>query len=158
MDLEDAPLVVLEPVPGAPEITRTGVCSNSSPIKHQHPKANHAGGGEEESYRFSAGMQKQSLRMPMAARTTEGKFRTSYRPRLSPDGKMTRVVQFVYTISARRTMPRKKSKSSPSYVKLPYSSYKTGISFNGDFRIYSRSILGWVRVWCQWVSKMASRL
>ena len=135
MDLEDAPLAVLEPVPGAPEITRTGVCSNPSPIKHQHPKPNHAGGGEEESYRFTAGMQKQSSRMPMAARTTEGKLRTSYRPKLSPDGKMTRVVQFVYTISARRTMPRKKSKSSHSCVKLPDSSYKTGISFNGDSEI-----------------------
>ncbi len=32
MDLEDAPLAVLEPVPGAPEITRTGVCSNLSPV------------------------------------------------------------------------------------------------------------------------------
>ncbi len=91
MDREDAPLAVLEPVPGAPEITRTGVCSNSSPIKHQHPKPNHAGGGEEESYRLTAGMQKQSSRMPMAARTTEGKLRTSYRPRLSPDGKITRM-------------------------------------------------------------------
>ena len=135
MDLEDAPLAVLEPVPGAPEITRTGVCSNPSPIKHQHPKPNHAGGGEEESYRFTAGMQKQSSRMPMAARTTEGKLRTSYRPKVSPDGKVTRVVQFVYTISARRTMPRKKSKSSHSCVKLPDSSYKTGISFNGDSEI-----------------------
>ena len=47
MDLEVAPLAVLELVPGAPEITRTGVCSNSSPIKHhQHPKPNHARGGE----------------------------------------------------------------------------------------------------------------
>ena len=32
MDLEVAPLAVLEPAPGAPEITRTGVCSNSSLI------------------------------------------------------------------------------------------------------------------------------
>jgi hypothetical protein len=95
MDLEDALLAVLELGPGAPEINRTGVCSNSSPIKHQHPKPNHAGGGEEESYRFAAGMQNQSSRMPMAARTTEGKLRTSYRPKLSPDGKMTKAVQFV---------------------------------------------------------------
>ncbi len=54
---------------------------------------------------------------------------------LSPDGKVTKVVQFVYTISARRTMPRKKSKSSHFCVKLPDSSYKTGISFNGDSEI-----------------------
>jgi hypothetical protein len=80
-------------------------------------------------------MQKQSSRMPMAARTTEGKLRKSYRPELSPVGKMTKVAQFVYTISARRTMPRKKSKSSHSCVKLPDSSYKTGISFNGDSEI-----------------------
>ena len=70
MDLEVAPLVVLEPVPGAPVITRTGVCSNSSPIKHQHPKPNHASDGEEELYIFSAGMHKQRSYMPMAARTT----------------------------------------------------------------------------------------
>ncbi len=98
--------------------------------KNQHPKPNHARGGEEESYRFSAGVHKQSLCMPMAARITEGKIRTSYRPRLSPDGRVTKVVNFVYTISERRTMPRKKLKSSHSCVKLPYSSYKTGISFN----------------------------
>jgi hypothetical protein len=71
MDLEVAPLAVSEPVPGAPEITQTEVCSNFSPIKHQkHPKPNHASGGEEESYIFSARVHKQSLRMPMAARTT----------------------------------------------------------------------------------------
>ena len=80
MDLEVAPLAVSEPVPGAPEITRTGACSNSSPIKHQHPKLNHTSGEEEESYRFSAGVHKQRSYMPMAARTTEGKIRTSYRP------------------------------------------------------------------------------
>ena len=77
MDLEDAPLAVPEPVPGAPEITRTGVCSNSSPIRRSHhPKPNHARGGEEESYRFSAGVQKQSLRMPTAPQIPEGKIRT----------------------------------------------------------------------------------
>ena len=108
MDLEIAPLVVHEPVPGAPEITRTVVCSNSSPIKHRHPKPNHASGGEEESYRFSAGVHKQHSYMPMAARTTEGKMRTSYRPKLTLDGKTTKMVHFVlYTISARCSMPRK---------------------------------------------------
>jgi len=56
MDLEVAPLVVFEPVPGLPEITRTGVCSYSSPIKHHHLKLTHVKGGEEESYRFSAGV------------------------------------------------------------------------------------------------------
>ena len=35
MDMEVAPLVIPELVPGAPEITRTGLCSNSSPIKDQ---------------------------------------------------------------------------------------------------------------------------
>ena len=68
--------------------------------------------------------------MPMVARTTERSIRTWYRPRLSPDGKITKVVHFVYTISARRAMPRKKLKSSHSCAKLPYSSYKAGISFN----------------------------
>ena len=131
MDLEDAPLAVLEPVPGAPEITRTGVCSNSSPIRRSHhPKPNHARGGEEESYRFSAGVQKQSLCMPTAAQITEGKIRTSYRPRLSPDGRVTRVVHLVSTISARRAMPRRKIKSSHSRVTFADSSYKSGVSFN----------------------------
>jgi hypothetical protein len=131
MDLEVAPVAFLEPVPEAPEITRTRVCSNSSPIKHQkHLKPNHASGGEKESYKFSAGVHKQSLRMPMVARTTEGRIRTSYRPRLSPDGTITKVVHYVYTISARRAMPWKKLKSSHFCVKLPDSSYKTGISFN----------------------------
>jgi hypothetical protein len=83
MDLEVAPLLVLELVPGAPEITRTGVCSNSSHIKHQHPKPNHASGGEEESYKFSTRVHKQRSYMPMAARTTEEKIRTSYRPKLT---------------------------------------------------------------------------
>jgi hypothetical protein len=59
MDLEVAPLDVPKLVPGAPEITRTGVCSNSSPIKNQHPKPKHASGGEEESYRCCAGVHKQ---------------------------------------------------------------------------------------------------
>ena len=36
----------------------------------------------------------------------------------------------MYTISARRSMPRKKLKSSPSCSKKPDSSYKPGISFN----------------------------
>jgi len=130
MDLEDAPFVVCEPAPGAPEITRTGVCSNSSPIKHHHPKLNRDSGGEEEWYRFSAGVHKQRLCMPMAARTIKGKMRTSYRPRLSPDGKLTKVVHFVYTIIAKRSMPRKKLKSSPSCGKNLDSSYKPGISFN----------------------------
>ncbi len=68
--------------------------------------------------------------MPMAARTTERKIRTSYRPKLSADGTITKVVHFVYTISARRAMPRKKLTSSHSCVKLHDNSYKTGISFN----------------------------
>ncbi len=50
-----------------------GVSSNPSTIKHQHPKTNHESGGEEISYRLSAGMHKQRTRMPMAACTTEGK-------------------------------------------------------------------------------------
>jgi hypothetical protein len=37
---------------------------------------------------FSAGVHKQRPCMPMATRTTEGKIRTSYRPQLSPDGKI----------------------------------------------------------------------
>jgi hypothetical protein len=92
MDLEAASLDVPEPVAGAPEITRTGVCSNSSPIKHQHPKPNHASGGEVESYRFSAWVHKQRVYMPMAARTIEGKIRTSYRPKSTLDGKITKMV------------------------------------------------------------------
>ena len=79
-----------------------GVSSNPSTIKHQHPKTNHESGGEEISYRFSAGMHNQRTRMPMVACTTEGKISTSYRPRLPPDGKITKMVHFVYTISARR--------------------------------------------------------
>ena len=130
MDLEVAPLVVPKLVPGAPEISRTGVCSNSSRIKHQHPKPNHASCGKEESYRFSAGVHKQRFCMQMAARTTEGKIRTSYRPELSLDGKIIKMVHFVYTISARRSMPRKKVQSSPSCGKKTDSSYKPGISFN----------------------------
>ena len=39
------------------------------------------------------------------------------------------MVHFVYTISARRSMPRKKKISSPSCVKKPDSSYKPGLSF-----------------------------
>jgi hypothetical protein len=50
-----------------------GVSSNPSTIKHQHPKINHENGGDEISYRFSAGMHKQRTRMPMAACITEGK-------------------------------------------------------------------------------------
>jgi hypothetical protein len=106
MDLEVAPLVVHDHVPGAPEIARTGVCSKSSPIKHQHPKTNHDSGEEEESYKFFAGVHKQRLCMPMATRTTR-KIRNSYRPKLSLNGEITKIVHFVYTISARRSMPRK---------------------------------------------------
>ena len=73
MDLEVAPLAVSKPVPAAPEITQTGVCSNSSPNKHHHPKPNHTSGGKEESYRFSARLHKQRSYMPMAGRTTEEK-------------------------------------------------------------------------------------
>jgi hypothetical protein len=73
MDFEVAPLAVLEPVPGAPEIIQTGVCSNSSPNKHHHLKPNHTSCGKEESYRFSARVHKQRSYMPMAARTTEKK-------------------------------------------------------------------------------------
>jgi hypothetical protein len=40
------------------------------------------------------------------------------------------MVHFVYTISARRSMPRKKLKSSPSRGKKPDSRYKPGLSFN----------------------------
>ena len=70
--------------------------------------------------------------MPMAACTTEGKIRTSYRPRLSPDGKLTKIVHFVYAISARRTMPQKRSKSSNSCGKKPDTSYNTDLSFNDE--------------------------
>jgi hypothetical protein len=65
----------------------------------------------------------------MAARTTEGKMRTSYRPKLAPDGTKTKMVHFVYNISARRAKPLKYIKSSHSCVK-PDTSYKTGISIN----------------------------
>ena len=40
-------------------------------------------------FRFSAGIHKQRKRMPMAARTTAGKMRTSYRPKLAQDGTKT---------------------------------------------------------------------
>jgi hypothetical protein len=66
----------------------------------------------------------------MATRTTKGKTRTSYRPKVTLDGKITKMVHFVYTISARRSMPRKKLKSSYFCGKKPDSSYKPGISFN----------------------------
>jgi hypothetical protein len=107
-----------------------GVGSNPSSIKHHHPKPNHESGEEEISYRFSAGLHKQRTRMPMAAFTTEEKRRTSYRPRLSPDGKITKIVHFVYTISARRTMPRRKPKSSNSCGKKPDNTYNPDLSFN----------------------------
>ena len=106
--------------------------SNPSTIKHHHPIPNCENGGEEISYRFSARVHKQRTRMPMAACTTEGKIRTSYRPRLSPDGKITKMVHFVYAVSARRTMPRKRSKSSNSCGKKPDISYNPGLSFNDE--------------------------
>ncbi len=107
-----------------------GVSSNPSTIKHQHPKPNHESGGEEISCIFSAWVHKQRTCMPMASCTTEGKIRTSYRPRLSPDGKITKMVHFVYTISARRTVPRRKPKSSNSCGKKPDISYNPDLSFN----------------------------
>ncbi len=51
-----------------------GVGSNPSTMNHRYPKTNHESGGEEISYRFSAGVHKQRTRMPMAACTTEGKY------------------------------------------------------------------------------------
>ena len=57
-------------------------------------------------------------------------MRSSYRPRLSPYGKITKMVHFVYTISARRTMPRKKPKSSNSCGKKSNNSYNPDLSFN----------------------------
>jgi hypothetical protein len=44
---------------------------------------------------FSAGIHKQRKRMPMAARTTAGKMRTSYRPKLAQDGTKTKMAHFV---------------------------------------------------------------
>ena len=79
--------------------------------------------------RFSAGIHKQRKCMPIAARTTKGKMRTSYRPKLAPHGTKTKMVHFVYTISARRAKPLKYIKSSHSCVK-PDTSYKLGISIN----------------------------
>ena len=82
-------LVVREPAYlGGATGTRAGVSSNSSNIKNQQPKPNHYSGGKESTYRFSAGVHKQRPCMPMATRTTKGKIRTSYRPQLSPDGKI----------------------------------------------------------------------
>jgi hypothetical protein len=59
-------------------------------IKYQQPKPNYFSGGKESTFRFSEGVHKQRPCMPMAARTTKEKIRTSlssYRPQLSPDGK-----------------------------------------------------------------------
>jgi len=78
---------------------------------------------------FSARIHKQRKRMPMAARTTEGKMRTSYRPKLAPNSTKTNMVHFVYNISARRAKPLKYVKSSHSCVK-PDISYKPSISIN----------------------------
>jgi len=71
------------------------VGSNLSNIQLQHPKPNHCNGGEESMFRFSAGIHKQRKRMPMSARTKEGKTRTSYRPKLAPNGTKTKMVQFI---------------------------------------------------------------
>jgi hypothetical protein len=111
------------------------VGSHLSNIKLQHPKPNQCSGGEESMFGFSAGIHKQRKHMPMVARTTKGKMRTSYRPKLARDGTKTKMVHFVYSISARRAKPLKYVKSSHSCVKLDIS-YKPGISINtlnGDF-------------------------
>ena len=68
--------------------------------------------------------------MPMAACTIEVKIRTSYRLKLSHDGKVTKMVHFMCTISARRTMPRNRLKSQISCGQKPESGYKPGISFS----------------------------
>ena len=82
-------LVVPEPEAlGGPTGTWLGVGSNPSNIKYQQPKPNHFRGGKESTFRFSTGVHTQRPCMPMATRTTEGKIRTSYRPRLSPDRKI----------------------------------------------------------------------
>ena len=134
------PLTVVTMGLAAPELDALGqpfnagfypeVSSNPSTIKHQHPKPNHESGGEEISYIFSAWVHKQRTRMPMAACTIEGKICTSYRPRLSPDGEITEMVHFVYTISTRRTMPQRKPKSSHSCGKKLDNSYSPDLSFN----------------------------
>ena len=129
MDLENAPLAFPEPAPGVPKGTRTGVSSNPSTIQYQNPKPNHSAGGEEVPYRFSAGIHKHRPRMPVAACTTEGKIRTSYRPQISPNGDLSRMVHYVYTISSRRAKPRIRLNSSTSCVK-PDSGYKPGLSLN----------------------------
>ncbi len=91
-------MVVLESASlGAPEEKWPGVCSNPSTIEHPHPKPNHRSGGEESTYTISAWTHKQRPCMPMGARTTKGKIRTSYHPKLSADKKMTKVVHFVCT-------------------------------------------------------------
>jgi hypothetical protein len=66
--------------------------------------------------------------MPMLACTKEEKIRSSYRPKLFPDG--GKMVHFVYTISARLIMPRNRLKSSYSCGKTHDSGYKHDISFN----------------------------
>jgi hypothetical protein len=101
------------------------VDSTLSNIKLQHLKPNHCSGGEESTFRFSAGIHKHRKRMPMATRTTKGKMRTSHRPKLAPDGTKTKMLHFVHIISARRTKPLKYIKSSHSCVK-PDTSYKHG--------------------------------
>ncbi len=124
-------LVVLEPEAlGGPTGTWPRVSSNPSNIKYQQPKPNHCSGGKESTYIFSAWVHKQRPCMPMAPRTIEGKIRTSYRPQLSHDEKITTIVHFVYTISSRRTMPRNRTKSSKSCGKKTDIGYKPGISFN----------------------------
>jgi hypothetical protein len=58
-------------------------------------------------FRFSAGIHKHRKCMPMAARTTDRKMRTSQRLKFAPDGTKTKIVHFVYSISPRRAKPLK---------------------------------------------------
>jgi len=58
---------------GGPTGTWPRVGSNLSNIKYQQPKPYHYSGGEESTFRFSAGMHKQRPCMPMASRTIEEK-------------------------------------------------------------------------------------
>jgi len=79
---------------GGPTGTLTEVCSNPSIIKYKQSKPYHFRDGEESTYIFSIGVHKQRPCMPMAPRTTKEKIRTSYRPQLSPYGKITKMLHF----------------------------------------------------------------
>ena len=67
--------------------TWPGVGTNPSNIKYHHPKAYQCSDGKESTYIFSEGMHKQRSCMPMAARTTEEKIRTSSVPNYPLMGK-----------------------------------------------------------------------